>query len=139
MLVWVYYSAQILFFGAEFTQVYAKRYGSGVVPAEDAVPVTEEARAKQGMPDSERVAAVAQGQEPQPAGRGRTATPPTTREGATPQSAQPSTQQTAQPSTYKYVGAAAGAASLTFIVGLFVGAVVSIAGLIVGAVRGVRR
>lgn len=28
VLLWVYYSAQILFLGAEFTQVYAKRYGS---------------------------------------------------------------------------------------------------------------
>lgn len=28
LLLWVYYSAQILFLGAEFTQVYAKRYGS---------------------------------------------------------------------------------------------------------------
>jgi len=28
MLLWVYYSAQILFFGAEFTQVYANTYGS---------------------------------------------------------------------------------------------------------------
>lgn len=28
LLVWVYYSAQIIFFGAEFTQVYARRYGS---------------------------------------------------------------------------------------------------------------
>lgn len=28
ILVWVYYSAQILFFGAEFTRVYALRYGS---------------------------------------------------------------------------------------------------------------
>jgi membrane protein len=27
-LVWVYYSALILFFGAEFTQVYANRYGT---------------------------------------------------------------------------------------------------------------
>jgi membrane protein len=27
VLVWVYYSAQILFFGAELTQVYARRYG----------------------------------------------------------------------------------------------------------------
>ncbi|MEZ4615965.1 MAG: YihY/virulence factor BrkB family protein [Caldilineaceae bacterium] len=35
-LLWVYYSAQILFFGAEFTQVYARRYGSGVQPAENA-------------------------------------------------------------------------------------------------------
>ncbi len=28
VLVWVYYSAQIFFFGAEFTQVYAQRHGS---------------------------------------------------------------------------------------------------------------
>jgi membrane protein len=28
ILLWVYYSAQILFFGAEFTRVYAKTYGS---------------------------------------------------------------------------------------------------------------
>jgi membrane protein len=32
LLLWVYYSAQILFFGAEFTQVYANRCGSRVRP-----------------------------------------------------------------------------------------------------------
>lgn len=31
LLVWIYYSAQILFFGAEFTQVYANKYGSKIV------------------------------------------------------------------------------------------------------------
>jgi membrane protein len=30
ILLWVYYSAQILFFGAEFTQVYANRFGSKI-------------------------------------------------------------------------------------------------------------
>lgn len=54
-LVWVYYSAQILFFGAEFTQVYARRYGSRIVPAEGAVSVSEEARAKEGIPHRETV------------------------------------------------------------------------------------
>ncbi|HWO02449.1 MAG TPA: YihY/virulence factor BrkB family protein, partial [Blastocatellia bacterium] len=34
LLVWIYYSAQILFLGAEFTQVYAKRQGSHVSSAE---------------------------------------------------------------------------------------------------------
>jgi membrane protein len=33
VLVWVYYSAQILLLGAEFTHVYAKRYGSRVCSA----------------------------------------------------------------------------------------------------------
>jgi membrane protein len=37
VLVWFYYSAQILFFGAELTQVYAKRHGSRIVPNRYAV------------------------------------------------------------------------------------------------------
>lgn len=61
ILLWVYYSAQILFFGAEFTQVYANQYGSHVVPDKDAVAVTEEARAKQGMPSKERLQEAADG------------------------------------------------------------------------------
>lgn len=31
-LLWVFYSAQIFFFGAEFAQAYAQRYGSGIRP-----------------------------------------------------------------------------------------------------------
>ena len=44
VLLWVYYSAQILFFGAEFTQVYARKHGSmaqakeGTPEAGDAAP-----------------------------------------------------------------------------------------------------
>ena len=38
-LVWVYYSAQIMLFGAEFTQIYATEYGSHVEPKENAVRV----------------------------------------------------------------------------------------------------
>ena len=41
LLLWVYYSSQILFFGAEFTQVYANRFGSRVAPADNAVPVQQ--------------------------------------------------------------------------------------------------
>lgn len=36
LLVWVYYSSQILFIGAVFTYVYATRFGSGVNPTEHA-------------------------------------------------------------------------------------------------------
>jgi uncharacterized BrkB/YihY/UPF0761 family membrane protein len=32
LLIWLYYSAQILYFGAEFTQVYANQYGSRIAP-----------------------------------------------------------------------------------------------------------
>ena len=38
-LLWVYYSAQILLFGAEFTQVYANEFGSHVEPEANAVKV----------------------------------------------------------------------------------------------------
>lgn len=34
ILMWVYYSALIIFFGAEFTQVFARKYGSEIVPKE---------------------------------------------------------------------------------------------------------
>ena len=50
ILLWVYYAAQILFFGAEFTQVYANRYGSKVRPSDNAIPMTDDMRATQGMP-----------------------------------------------------------------------------------------
>ena len=43
LLLWVYYSSQILFFGAEFTQVYANRFGSHVAPADNAVSVPNHA------------------------------------------------------------------------------------------------
>lgn len=51
LLLWVYYSAQILLLGAEFTQVYARRYGSLFIqPTNNAVPVTAEQRAQEGRP-----------------------------------------------------------------------------------------
>jgi membrane protein len=49
ILAWVYYSSLILFFGAEFTQVYANRYGVSIRPAANAEPLTPEARAQQGL------------------------------------------------------------------------------------------
>lgn len=55
LLLWIYYSAQIIFLGAEFTEVYARRVGSGVQPKEDAVPLTREARAQQGIAREQEV------------------------------------------------------------------------------------
>jgi len=37
ILVWVYYSSLILFFGAEFTKIYAIQHGAGIKPIETAV------------------------------------------------------------------------------------------------------
>lgn len=56
LLLWVYYSAQILFLGAEFTQVYTREYGAGLKPERGAVLLTEAAKATQGMPSDEMVA-----------------------------------------------------------------------------------
>lgn len=39
LIVWVYYSAQILFMGAEFAQVWASHYGARIVPTPNAVPI----------------------------------------------------------------------------------------------------
>ncbi|MBK4729372.1 YihY/virulence factor BrkB family protein [Oxynema sp. CENA135] len=44
ILLWVNYSAQILFFGAEFTQVYANRYGSRIVPNRHAIALGDSPR-----------------------------------------------------------------------------------------------
>lgn len=33
LLFWIYYSSLIPFFGAEFTQVYARRHGADIQPA----------------------------------------------------------------------------------------------------------
>ena len=53
ILLWVYYSTQILFFGAEFTQVYANTFGSRIVPDQDAVSLGETTRSEQGIPHKE--------------------------------------------------------------------------------------
>jgi membrane protein len=49
IVVWVYYTAQILLFGAEFTKVWTKRRGSGFKVEKTAKAVTAEARAEQGL------------------------------------------------------------------------------------------
>jgi len=42
ILIWVYYSAIILYFGAEFTKVYAISYGKKIVPNDYAVEIKKE-------------------------------------------------------------------------------------------------
>ena len=51
VLVWTYYSSQILFFGAELIRAYAKYYDpQPILPTEQAVPMSEKELTKQGMP-----------------------------------------------------------------------------------------
>jgi len=55
LLAWVYYSSQILFFGAEFTQVYTIKQGRRFLPARGARFLTEEMRIQQGIPHTKVV------------------------------------------------------------------------------------
>ncbi len=59
LLVWVYWSAQILFFGAEYTQVYARTYGS--LKGDNS---KREARAQAKKPEDRPKAQTAPGGEP---------------------------------------------------------------------------
>lgn len=43
LVIWVYYSAQVLLVGAEFTEVYARRFGSRITPDEKAVSTKKDA------------------------------------------------------------------------------------------------
>lgn len=50
IILWVYFASQIVLLGAEFTFVYARRYGSQIVPDKHAVALTEAELARQGIP-----------------------------------------------------------------------------------------
>lgn len=64
LVVWIYYSAMIMFLGAEFTQVYANRFGSNIRPDEDAVSLEEKIVEEQAQPHREPAADM--GEEPGP-------------------------------------------------------------------------
>lgn len=57
VMLWVYYSSFILFFGAEFTKVWSAHDDAApaVVPEENAVKITEEDRARKGIPSEKRM------------------------------------------------------------------------------------
>lgn len=58
LLLWIYYSAQIFFFGAEFTKVFARQRGVKVYPSPNAYRLSREARLEQGIPESSEVGVV---------------------------------------------------------------------------------
>ena len=45
VLLWVYYSSQVVLFGAEFTRVYTKHRGSPLEPQENAMRINRKAYA----------------------------------------------------------------------------------------------
>jgi membrane protein len=62
ILVWVYYSALIFFFGAELTWLYANRFGSRIVPTPRALSLSAGDRAAQGLLRTAEIEAMAQQQ-----------------------------------------------------------------------------
>lgn len=74
ILLWIFYSSQILLFGAEFTQVYARKYGSKIIPesyavAEGETALPEDAKdASNPIPTPQIAVPVASGAYPQTAG-----------------------------------------------------------------------
>lgn len=70
-LLWVFYSAQILFMGAEFTQVYARRFGAGIRPDKGAVVSDRKDTGDKGEREDGKQAA----REPDLAARRQTTTP----------------------------------------------------------------
>ena len=60
LLIWVYYTGMIAFFGAEFTKVYVTTHlGKPVVPRKHAVLLSPADRIKEGVPRPEQVEAAA--------------------------------------------------------------------------------
>jgi membrane protein len=44
VLIWVYYTSMVVLFGAEFTKLWAQRYGKGIAPVKGAIAYVEEER-----------------------------------------------------------------------------------------------
>jgi membrane protein len=63
ILIWVYYSAVVFFFGAELTWVYSNRYGSRIEPGDDALSLAAGDRAAQGLLRAHELAAAAEAKE----------------------------------------------------------------------------
>ncbi len=57
VLAWIYYSSCILFFGAEITKGFARKFGSGIVPNSHAVLIDDLLRARLGVSSTSIAAA----------------------------------------------------------------------------------
>jgi len=57
LVIWVYYSAQVLLVGAEFTEAYARRFGSRITPDDRAVSVERGRAAASARDGSEKLVA----------------------------------------------------------------------------------
>ena len=56
LLLWVYYSTEIFFLGAEFTQVYVEKYGEGIKPTRKFMKYHDETAANEPVDKAEKSA-----------------------------------------------------------------------------------
>lgn len=68
ILLWIYYSSQIFFFGAEFTQVFSRRFGKKIEPSEAAISLPTSDRLEMGLVKAEEIQILSENQ-PTPTGR----------------------------------------------------------------------
>jgi membrane protein len=86
LLLWIYYSAQIFLLGAEFTQVWARKFGTRMAPKEDAVRIDLQRVTKAEAALSKRLSAARQAP-PKPAPIFRPVSPQETQASERPPSA----------------------------------------------------
>jgi membrane protein len=83
LLLWIYYSAMIFLFGAEFTQVWARTFGKQIEPSAKAILVNDNKQGqpgnRAGVPNAAKKVYVAQPLTPQIAAAQIPAPPPETR------------------------------------------------------------
>lgn len=68
ILTWVYYTSIILYFGAEFTKVYALEYGGGIIPNQTAVFIvkqeSKEIHGRNKHPEADKPSEIAKEEKP---------------------------------------------------------------------------
>lgn len=69
VVLWTYYSALILLFGAEITQVQAKLCGHAIVPTQAAIHLTEHERTQQGITHQQEIAEQVRAADGEPAAK----------------------------------------------------------------------
>ena len=102
LLIFVYYAATLIFFGAEFTRVYAESKGKPVKPDHYAVKLTTEDRGKRGEPHPEEL------EEAKEKSEGRAAPKPVNRPGRAATYGMPASVGANPPSTRQYIAAGVG-------------------------------
>lgn len=116
LLVWVYFSALVFFFGAEFTKVYANTYGSRIMPYQDAVLIVRNHQTREELIQQRNEESPGEDQaEPEPPAVPELDPPA---ELPMPQPEEPAAQRSSWPRRYGGVVAIVSAVTIGFIIGV---------------------